>query len=161
MDNPSITPLGDRVLQEAESRRDEDAADVDELMNNGKSRRRSSAAGESSSEEGTRVCRYSIQDEFSNYGSLPKLRRIALEQAQERWNVERTRGKIQSNVIKEKGVHASLLWGTAMRMIVVSRALLLNYTGPILINGKEPTVQVDAKSKDFHPAVTYIVYKIC
>ncbi|KAK6361544.1 hypothetical protein TWF730_005264 [Orbilia blumenaviensis] len=146
-ENPSITSLGLTVLREAEERRDEDAATVEDLMTNGQGRRRSSIVSDIGFEEGRRENRRnSIQDrdDSSHAGSFPSRSRKALNDS--RYSLDRSRARIQLNVLKAQGVKASLLWKRVMRLVVVSRAILVNYTGPIVIDGFEPTLKIEAKS---------------
>ncbi|KAK6354939.1 hypothetical protein TWF696_004067 [Orbilia brochopaga] len=147
-ENPKVTHVGERVLKEAESRREENLAGVEDVWTNGQGRRRSSAISDTGFEEAMNLRdfnrRSSIQDEDQNYGSLvAKHRRTLLNE--ERYSLSRTRAKIQLAALKEKGVKASLLWSRVMRMVVVSRAILLDYSGPIIIDGREPTLQITAK----------------
>ncbi|KAF3936748.1 hypothetical protein ABW19_dt0202021 [Dactylella cylindrospora] len=140
-ENPAVTVLGLRVLKEAEERRDEDAARVEELITNGRGRRRSSVTSDTGSDEVARrdsILNSSLQDE----SYTARIRKNLIEH---RYNLDRTRAKIQLNVLKERGIESSLLWSRAMRMIVVGRAILLDYNGPIVIDGFEPTIQIEVK----------------
>ncbi|EPS41555.1 hypothetical protein H072_4582 [Dactylellina haptotyla CBS 200.50] len=146
-ENPLITTLGQRALKEAEERRDQDAATVEELMTNGQGRRRSSAVSDACSEDSGRRDanrRSSGQEDSFQVGSFLARGRKALNDS--RYNLDRTRARIQLNVLKEKGVNASLLWKVVMRTVVVGRAILLDYHGPITIDGCEPTLKIDTKS---------------
>ncbi|KAF3917836.1 hypothetical protein ABW20_dc0105583 [Dactylellina cionopaga] len=145
-ENPTITALGHRVLKEAEERRDEDAARVEELLTNGQGRRRSSAVSDMGFDDiGRRDQnrRNSIQDD-STFGSFSPKNKKLFNDA--RYSLERTRAKIQLNVLKEQGVGASLLWKKVMRIVVVSRAIMLDFTGPIIIDGFEPTLKIEKKN---------------
>ncbi|KAK6521049.1 hypothetical protein TWF506_001282 [Arthrobotrys conoides] len=146
-ENPSITALGLTVLKEAEERRDEDAANIEELMTNGQGRRRSSVASDTGCDEGRRDNRRnSIQDrdDASAASSIPSKSRKALNDS--RYSLDRSRARIQLNVLKAQGVKASLLWKRVMRLVVVSRAILVDYKGPIVIDGSEPTLKIEPKS---------------
>ncbi|KAK6351226.1 hypothetical protein TWF718_004396 [Orbilia javanica] len=145
-ENPLITALGLTVLREAEERRDEDAATVEELLTNGQSRRRSSLVSDMGCDEGRRENRRnSIQerdDSFNNSSFLSKSRK-ALNDS--RYSLDRSRARIQLNVLKAQGVQASLLWKRVMRLVVVSRAVLVDYMGPITIDGFEPALKIEVK----------------
>ncbi|KAK6536614.1 hypothetical protein TWF281_000841 [Arthrobotrys megalospora] len=143
-ENPLITALGLTVLREAEERRDEDAATVEELMTNGQGRRRSSVVSDTGCDEGRRENRRnSIQerDDSFHVSSFSSKSRKALNDS--RYSLDRSRARIQLNVLKAQGVKASLLWRRVMRLVVVSRAILVDYTGPIVIDGFEPTLKVE------------------
>ncbi|EWC46855.1 hypothetical protein DRE_03867 [Drechslerella stenobrocha 248] len=145
-DNPGITPVGQRVLKEAEERRDEDAARVEELFTNGQGRRRSSAVSDMSIEDlswRNSIGRTGTKDGPANLESWSARSRKLLND--ERYSLDRTRAKIQLSVLREKGVGASLLWSRVMRLVVVSRAILLDYSGPIRLDGAEPTLQIDMR----------------
>ncbi|RVD88597.1 uncharacterized protein DFL_002775 [Arthrobotrys flagrans] len=145
-ENPLITALGLTVLKEAEERRDEDAATVDELMTNGQGRRRSSVVSDTGDEGRRENRRNSIQDrdDSFNASSFPSKSRKALNDS--RYSLDRSRARIQLNVLKAQGVKASLLWKRVMRLVVVSRAILVDYAGPITIDGFEPTLKIEPKS---------------
>ncbi|KAJ6261227.1 hypothetical protein Dda_3895 [Drechslerella dactyloides] len=147
-ENPRVTHVGERALKEAESRRDENVAPFEALLRNGQGRRRSSAISDTLPEDGLHQRdsnrRNSVQDE--GHGPQTAKNRRALLQ-EERYSLSRTRAKIQLNALREKGVQASLLWARVMRMVVVSRAILLDYSGPITIDGDEPTLQLKSSGR--------------
>ncbi|KAK6503140.1 hypothetical protein TWF481_008175 [Arthrobotrys musiformis] len=146
-ENPLITALGLTVLKEAEERRDEDAATIEELMTNGQGRRRSSITNDVGNDEGRRENRRnSIQerDDPFHAGAFSSKGRKALNDS--RYSLDRSRARIQLNVLKAQGVKASLLWKRVIRLVVVSRAILVDYAGPITIDGYEPTLKIEPKS---------------
>ncbi|KAF3172889.1 hypothetical protein TWF225_004527 [Orbilia oligospora] len=146
-ENPLVTALGLTVLKEAEERRDEDAATIEELMTNGQGRRRSSVVSDTGCDEGRRENRRnSIQDRDDSFSasSFPSKSRKALNDS--RYSLDRSRARIQLNVLKAQGVKASLLWKRVMRLVVVSRAILVDYAGPIVIDGYEPTLKIEPKN---------------
>ncbi|KAK6539014.1 hypothetical protein TWF694_010562 [Orbilia ellipsospora] len=142
-ENSDITAVGQRVLKEAEDRRDQDAARVEELITHGRGRRRSSTLSDSGFEDPGRRDpnrRTSGQDDSFHFSSTS---RKALNEY--RYGLDRSRARIQLNALRDKGVEASLLWKVVMRMVVVGRAILLDYSGPLMIDGYEPSITFEVK----------------